>query len=350
MATTIKGRRGKKSGGAKARRKTEMKPRDRNQAKIGKPTSKPRTQKVKAAADEDASRRKSMKRTARLAPSGGGTVWFYPPLLDSAVGMPDGKTIRLTWFPAHNDSQFAFKRTNLSSQVETRFRVSFTPPLSHPFTHDDKFGVDPETSYRYIVAALYDVFPSGLGPWSDPVIGTTPNTPFLPTFEGTLRGDEEGWEGYCLVQRIESHGLKRSGGQVQLTLRASSTAQYGAFIESVYISKVAVGGNPYDSAEDLTEVTPKFDIQRGQTFTLPAISYRLDRTQPLLIAVDFKVPPWPSGISYRPVVRSIGPGGQPTVPVGIAYWNPGAQAAIKNRSAGYASANRIYLIERIGVR
>jgi hypothetical protein len=60
----------------------------------------------------------------------------------------------------------------------------------------------------------------------------------------------------------------------------------GAFIERVYISKVAVTGKPYDSAEDLTEVNPKFDIQAGQTVTLPAIAYNLDRGQPLLIAVE----------------------------------------------------------------
>jgi hypothetical protein len=291
-----------------------------------------------------------MKRTARNAPSGGGVVDYYPPYLDSAVGMPDGRTIRLTWIPRHGEPRFLFRRTNLTSLIETAFWVGFSPPLPNPLTHDDKVGVDPQTSYRYIVAAFSDLFSSGHGPWSDPVTGTTPDTPFEPTFEGTLRGDEEGWEGYCRVQRIEARGLKRSGGQVQLTLRASSTAQYGAFIERVYISKVTATGKPYDSADDLTEVNPKFDIQTGQTVTLPAIAYNLDRGQPLLIAVDFKVPPLPSGIGYRPVVKTSGPGGQPIVPVGIAYWHPGEQAAIKNRSAGYASANRIYLIEKIGVR
>jgi hypothetical protein len=74
MATTTKGGRGKTTVGAKTRSNSKIKLRRGSQAKIGKPASKPRTQKVKAGADGDASKRKSMKRTARLAPSGGGVV------------------------------------------------------------------------------------------------------------------------------------------------------------------------------------------------------------------------------------------------------------------------------------
>jgi hypothetical protein len=38
------------------------------------------------------------------------------------------------------------------------------------------------------------------------------------------------------------------------------------------------------------------------------------------------------------------------VPVGVAYWHLGEEAALKPRSADYDWANRIYLIEKIEVR
>ena len=151
------------------------------------------------------------------------------------------------------------------------------------------------------------------------------------------------------MQRIEPHGLSRTGKQVVLTLRASSANQYGAFIERVYISKADPAGYPYTPAGDLAEVNPKFDIPAGQTVTLPPVRYKLDKEQPLLIAFDFKIPPWPSGIAYRPV-KSFGPLGRPIVPVGVAYWYEGEEAARSDRSANYGSANRIYLIEKIEVR
>ena len=217
----------------------------------------------------------------------------------------------------------------------------------------DDTELDPQTSYRYRVGAIH---PPGDPEWSgvygDPneqITATTLNTQFGPTFENTLRYDEEAWEGWCLVQRIEPHGLSRTGKQVVLTLRASSANQYGAFIERVYISKADPAGYPYTPAGDLAEVNPKFDIPAGQTVTLPPVRYKLDKEQPLLIAFDFKIPPWPSGIAYRPV-KSFGPLGRPIVPVGVAYWYEGEEAARSDRSANYGSANRIYLIEKIEVR
>ena len=98
-----------------------------------------------------------------------------------------------------------------------------------------------------------------------------------------------------------------------------------------------------------TEVSPKFDVPSGQALTLPWVPYTLDAEQPLLIAVDFKSPPWPSAIRYRPV-KTFGPGGKPIVPVGVAYWFAGEKAALRNRGANDGSANRIYFIEKIEVR
>jgi len=155
--------------------------------------------------------------------------------------------------------------------------------------------------------------------------------------------------GYTLVQRIEPYALAKSGRQVKLTLRASSATAYGAFIERIYISQPAPGGYPYDSAVDLTEVNPKFNIPGGQALTLPWVRYTLDAEQPLLIAVDFTEL---TGIKYRLVkTRGGGPFGLPPVlPIGIAYRHTGLEAALRNRSADYGSVNRIYFIERIEVR
>ena len=61
-------------------------------------------------------------------------------------------------------------------------------------------------------------------------------------------------------------------------------------------------------------------------------------SQGLLIAVDFARGA-PSGIQF-----------QESVPQeATAYWRLGSEAAKRDRTAGYSSANRIYLIERIEV-
>lgn len=295
---------------------------------------------------------KELRTSIELSPSGGGHVYLYPPVIESAVGIA-ARAIRLTWRYRREDlSKFIFRRTNLTYLTTTEFEVAVSPgSTNHVF--DDTEGLEPETSYQYRVGAVHPPGdPEAVGVYwnlNQPVTGTTLYAPFEPAFDGALRYDEAGWEGSCLVQRIEPHGLYRSGTQVKLTVRASSASTYGAFIERVYISKPDPAGDPYDSADDLTEVNPKFDIPPGQAVTLPAIRYNLDKGQPLLVAVDFKTPPWPSAITYRPVKR-YGPRLQPLLPVGVAYWHAGEEAALRNRSANYSSANRIYLIEKIEVR
>jgi hypothetical protein len=280
-------------------------------------------------------------------------VEVYSPQFVSAVPTRD-YTISLTWWYPREATKYTFERTNLTTLITEPFEV--TSPTPHPDSSEawmfDDSDRDPQTSYRYRVCAVHE---SGVHSGNtlcseDTITATTIDTPFRPTFENTLRYNEEGWEGWCLVQRIEPHGLSRKGKQVVLTLRASSANQYGAFIERVYISKADPAGYPYTPADDLTEVNPKFDIPAGQAVTLPAVRYKLDKDQPLLIAVDFKVPPWPSGIAYRPVKFGPGPLGRPIVPVGVAYWYEGEEAARRDRSANYGWANRIYLIEKIEVR
>jgi hypothetical protein len=181
------------------------------------------------------------------------------------------------------------KRTNLTSGRSRRFDILVAHSDTRHYTFDDigdgtiLTRLDPETSYEYQISALVIRWEGIIeGPRSDPVIGTTPNTPFQPTFEALLLNDDEGWQGRCLVQRIAGGQLKQSGAQVQLTLRASSVS--GAFIDRIYISRPdPAGDNPYDSADDLIEVNPKFEIPAGKAVTLPWVRYILDVGQPLLI-------------------------------------------------------------------
>jgi hypothetical protein len=296
--------------------------------------------------------RERLEAAAEELIASGGVVELYPPVIDSAVGIGP-YTIKLNFHYRRTDlSKFRFKRTHAALGITQEFQVDVNPG-SYNRTFNDN-PLDPATTYKYQIGAVH---PSGDPEWIGiywntpqiPVSATTFDTAGESTFENTLSYDSEGWEGYCLVQRIEPHALSKSGTQVRVTLRASSTAPYGAFIDSIYISRPASGGKQYDSASDLTEIAPKFDVQGGEALTLSWIRYILDAEQPLLIAVNFKPQPWPSAIAYRPV-KTQGPGGQPIVPAGVAYWRTGAEAALTNRSTNYEAENRIYLIEKIEVR
>jgi len=299
-----------------------------------------------------------------MAPSGGAHAVLFPPVLESAVGVAD-RTIRLTWRYRREDlTNFMFRRKNITLNRTEEFEVLVSPG-STTHVHDD-IGrsyrdhrkepiLDPETSYQYVVGAVHPPGdPEAVGVyWNDdqPVTGTTPNTPFEPTFEGTLRYDEGGWQGRTLVQRIEADALSKSGTQVKLTLRASSVGPAGGtYIQSIYISKPDPVGHPYDSGDDLTQVSPKLLLPADEAVTLSFIRYHLDEGSPLLIAVEFIEP---AGIKYRLVKTRFGGffgGIFGILPIGVAYWHTGLEAGLRNRSVNYESANRIYLVEKIEVR
>jgi hypothetical protein len=157
------------------------------------------------------------------------------------------------------------------------------------------------------------------------------------TFGETLTADSEGWEGYCLVQRIEPVRLSNSGKHVKLYLRSSSGSP--AYIDRIYISRADPAGELYASAADLTAVTndPGFVPFGGPTIL--SFAYNLDKNQPLLIAVDFTAPPPPSGIRYTNAVQPY---------EASAYYVEGAQAAKQNRT-GFTPYPGIYFIEKIEV-
>jgi hypothetical protein len=164
---------------------------------------------------------------------------------------------------------------------------------------------------------------------------------YFKTFSETLTADDPGWQGYCLVQRIEAVRLSSSGARVKLTLRASSGSS--ASIQQIYISRADPGGDPYDSAADLTPVilqtlpiTPLV-IPAAKTVTLE-VFYNLDEKEALLIAVDFSAAP-SSGIRCTKAV----PPEQ-----ACAYYKEGSGTATPNRT-GFTTYPGIYLIEKIEV-
>jgi hypothetical protein len=159
------------------------------------------------------------------------------------------------------------------------------------------------------------------------------------TFYEPLPADDDGWEAYCLVQRIEPVRLSQSGKKVTLTLRASSGND--ASIDRIYISRPDPAGPEYSSAADSTAVTTvPFVVPKGKSVTLSPIAYNLDEGQPLLIAVDFSASP----------ASAVGCTESSTVPKqqAFAYYKLGAEAANQHRT-GFTDYEGIYLIERIQV-
>ncbi len=170
------------------------------------------------------------------------------------------------------------------------------------------------------------VFPPGPGP-AEPV--------FEQTFAATFT-DVDALRGRCLVQRIEPVRLSDSGTQVQLTLQAFAES---VVIDRILISQPAATGDPYDSAGDLTDIsTAVVLVQPNSSLTLPPVAYNLDRTQPLLIAMDISV-----NSGALPFLQGV-PAAEAT-----AFFRDGPEAAVADRSPAYTSRPRIYLIERIDV-
>ena len=162
-----------------------------------------------------------------------------------------------------------------------------------------------------------------------------PPPPFEQTFAAAFTGTDA-LRGRCLVQRIEPVRLSNSGTQVEITLQAFAES---VLIDRILISQPAASGNPYDSADDLTDVATAVTlVQPNSSLTLPAVSYNLDRTRPLLIAMDIS-----NNSGALPFLQGV-----PATDA-VAFFNPGAEAATEIRSAGYTSRPRIYLVERIDV-
>jgi hypothetical protein len=270
------------------------------------------------------------------------------PIIVSAVGK-SVSIITLKWTYDNDlaETKFEIERTRLvpPNVIEPPIFVE----VSYPYEVDDPPSVDdpplfPSTSYLYRVRAGDKNAPHS--EWSDyfPAFTLSFETTFDAHSDLTL--DEEGWEGRCLVQRIEPARLMLSGTQVMLTLRASSTN--GASIDRIYMSQPASGGEEWQPGPDLKQVlVGPFSVPANGPFTFSPSDYDLKKDKALLVAIDFtpaaSLPTSgpKSGIKYAENVSESD---------ATAFYKEGAaEAAQSPRSHDYTPVNRIYLIDTIFV-
>src|SRR6266545_6338734 len=117
---------------------------------------------------------------------------------------------------------------------------------------------------------------------------TKPPRPEEPVFQQAFAAtftDVDALRGRCLVQRIEPVRLFLSGSQVQITLQAMAES---VVIDRILISQPAASGDPYDSADDLT------DVATAVTLVQPNSSLTLPRSPTTSIAPSPCSSPWTS--------------------------------------------------------
>lgn len=260
------------------------------------------------------------------------------PVIDAVDGR-SGRVIAVTWrYSGSGATGFEVERTKLPEEVRDTFPVAGSD-IRAVDDDDEGVGLKGETIYRYRVRAV--LADGEGGAWSEPVEGST--LPFQTTFSWTAdeqaaARDSSGWQGYCLVQRIEPARLSLSGEQVRITLRASSVGN--AVIDRVTISRAdpTPGADPYDSGVDLTELASAlFVVQANGVRTLEPINYVLDAGQPLLIAIDFN----PASTSEVKGVDN---------PVGATTYEKQASAEAGSRDrSGFTGSSRIFLVDRVEV-
>jgi hypothetical protein len=206
-----------------------------------------------------------------------------------------------------------------------------------PTTVEDT-GLDAGTLYTYQVSTTTA---DGTSDLSTAAMAST----FQPTFQAAPAATSQpGFAGnFCYVQRITAGKLSASGAKVAIKVRGATPAvnHQNVTINSIYISRVAAGGNPWDSAGDLTPVmTVPLMLQADEIKDLDPIVYNLDESQDLIIAFDF------TATASADTIRVVVP--QPGV---TSYFKAGVQqASVQTRQTGYSTGpSQIYLVVTIGV-
>jgi hypothetical protein len=244
--------------------------------------------------------------------------------------------IRLTWENPHGPGvTFEVERTKEGETIPQTLAMSETTLIDS--------GLEEATTYFYTVTAMRIEYNDDSGP-SDRVAGRTIGV----AFEAGLTNDQTGWEGYCMVQRIEPARLRQStlpgdmqtpGARVRITVRGSTAASLT--LDRIYISRPAASGDPYDSAGDLIPVASGVVVPANAAVALDLIDYDLDRTSPLLIAFDI------SSNAGAGNLRHIA--GVPATDA-TTYFRPATvEASNSSRSPGYLSSATIYVVEKIEV-
>jgi hypothetical protein len=231
-----------------------------------------------------------------------------------------------------------------SFEIElTRVSDAFVEGVTAPSSPFEITGLAQATAYSFRVRALHPDDDDNSF-WSMPVEASTFGQSFLQTYVPGVASDVM-IDGSTLILRIEPSRLARSGSQIALTLTGPSAG--ATSIDRIYVSQPAGGAaDPYDAAADLTRVTdvnsgdPVVVVGANDTRQLPPVSYNLDESQPLLVAIDITQSPLAqSAIRAQPV---------PTQD-GVTYARTIVEAAVADRTTGYSENGIFFILSGIDV-
>jgi hypothetical protein len=249
--------------------------------------------------------------------------------------------ISLTWDnPEPNPVQFEIHRAKDGVSFELLATVD-GPPFVDPTNLQPPTPLEPGVTFSYQVFAISREYPSNKSQGSNissarPLafaadLSVTQPIPVPPS-------------NYTFVLRVSPARLHNSGAKVRLTLQGAPSGN--VLINSIYISRVAPAGNPYDSLPTaspggLTRVGSALQLTDDQPKALNFVDFPLDPAQDLLVAFDFTASASQDQIRYDPAA-------------GVAlYFGQGLQeAGVASRSAGYVPQPdpRSYLVKQIEVQ
>jgi hypothetical protein len=269
------------------------------------------------------------------------TLPSAPKLLE-AVPLTQSR-IKLKWLRISTKATwFRFERRKLPGGLPYSTDLPYSQINQPPELDDD---VDEGGTYEYRVVDIvkdgYDdsIQKDVLSPPSNVVLGKplafaaafVVAQPQFPTLEN-----------YCLIQRIRVTG---TGSKIRLTIAGSNGALK---LDGIYISHVAVAGNPWDAAAIPTPIAPPpVDLAAGElTRTFGWVDFDIPVAPvDLLVAFDINIGAGQGNVRYVDI-----PGVQHYY---LSYaQNPGVppQAGIPDRVPAFVTgAGRHYLVEKLEV-
>ncbi len=108
-------------------------------------------------------------------------------------------------------------------------------------------------------------------------------------YSQALDTDQNGWDGFTLVQRFEAAALTMPSGNIlTMTVRFEAAAAEGLTITNAYIGHAAASGDAYDFSATPVQLlfsgSGSVAISAGATATSDSASFVYDKTSALLIA------------------------------------------------------------------
>jgi hypothetical protein len=246
--------------------------------------------------------------------------------------------ISLTWdYPGFPPVKFGVHRARDGSPFELLATVD-GPPFVDPTNLPVPTPLGPGITFNYQVFAVSVSDPSYRS--EGPNVASARPLAFAADLSVT---EQVPPPDYTFVLRASPSRLHNSGTKVRLTLQGAPGGN--VTIHSIYVSRGAPSGDPYDSLPaggpgGLTQVSPTLVLTGDQPRALNFVDYALDPPQDLLVAFDFTAAATQNNIRYDP-----SPGVAP-------YSGRGRQeAGVADRSAGYDPQPdpRSYLVKQIEV-